>query len=224
MHGKKRGATGARTPDELVILKTVDGDSEAMAGHDDDQVSMAVWCTLIPPEELDRFDDNGLRTVNEAYEDWLTSMRSKPFVGADTGILLDRIRILMINVGIACALDRDLAEAVQDVVSEHLRKRALSLVENLKDDDTQAKAVKETLSSFFRELRFTRDIFPEEDLLKAAPEKVSNPGKRGLLSKVFVSKSDVDKDTVSRAAAVESANILKRLYMRLLSPDPWGTY
>ncbi|TFF92590.1 hypothetical protein EU546_07415 [Candidatus Thorarchaeota archaeon] len=195
-----------------------------MSSQDDDQVSMTVWCTLIPPEELGRFDDNGLRTVNEAYEDWLTSMRKKPFVGADTGILLDRIRILMINVGIACALDRELAEAVQDVVSTHLRRRALMLVKNLKEEKAESKAVKETLSAFFKELRFTRDIFPEEDLLKAAPDKVADPGKRGLLGKVFASKSDVDKEAVSKAAAVQSASILKRLYMRLLSPDPWGSY
>jgi hypothetical protein len=185
---------------------------------------MAVWCTLIPPDELDRFDDNGLRTVNEAYEDWLTSMRKKSFVGADTGILLDRIRILMINVGIACALDRELAESVQDVVSTHLRRKALSLVKSLKEEDAESKAVKKTLSAFFKELRFTRDIFPEEDLKKAAPDKVADPSRRGFLGKVFAAKSDVDKEAVSKAAAVQSASILKRLYMRLLSPDPWGSY
>lgn len=195
-----------------------------MESDDNDQLSMAVWCTLIPPEELQRFDESDLRTVNEAYEDWLTSMRKKSFVGADTGVLLDRIRILMINVGIACALDRELAEAVQHVVSTHLRRRALAFVENISEEDAESKAVKETLSSFFRELRFTRDIFPEENLSSATPDKVLNPGKKGLFSKIFASKSNVDKDTISRLALTESTNILKRLYMRLVSPDPWGTY
>ena len=107
-----------------------------MVDQDGEQVSMAVWCTLIPPKELGRFDEEGLQAVNTAYEDWLTSMRKKSIIGADTGIILDRIRILMINVGIACALDRELAEGVQDVISENLRTRALDLVGKMDEKDS----------------------------------------------------------------------------------------
>jgi hypothetical protein len=196
-----------------------------MPSDDGNQVSMAVWCTLIPPEELSRFDEEGLRIVNEAYEDWLTSMRKKQFTGTDTGILLDRIRILMINVGIACALDRGLAEEVQDVVSRHLRSRALDLVESLEESNSESRAVKETLAGFFREIRFTRDIFPEEELVAAAPDEMGNSSeKRGLLGRLLASKGSVDKQTISRLALAESTNIMKRIYMRLISPDPWGSY
>jgi hypothetical protein len=196
-----------------------------MPSDNGNQVSMTVWCTLIPPEELSRFDEEGLRVVNEAYEDWLTSMRKKPFTGTDTGMLLDRIRILMINVGIACALDRELAEEAQDVVSRYLRSRALDLVENLEEKDSESRAIKETLASFFREIRFTRDIFPEEELAEATPEEVPDPSaKKGRFGKLLASKSSIDKQAISRLALAESANIMKRLYMRLISPDPWGTY
>ncbi|MFW9843231.1 MAG: hypothetical protein ACFFEV_01515 [Candidatus Thorarchaeota archaeon] len=194
-------------------------------------VSMAVWCTLIPPQELDKFSkyEDGLRSVSAAYEDWLVSMRSKSFIGADIGVLLDRIRILMINIGIACATNRTLAEDVQSVVSDYLRLRALNLVSELKTDSKEKAAVKETLTVFFKDLKFTRDIFPEEDVMGVIPVKVSLEAgsSKGLLGKLIGSKSKtvkVDKERTLQAALLESSNILKKIYMRLLSPDPWGTY
>lgn len=196
-----------------------------------DHVSMAVWCTLIPPEELNRFIEyeDDLRNVSEAYEDWLVSMRGKSFIGADVGVLLDRIRILMINIGIACGMNRALAEQVQGVVSDHLRKRALAIVEELPSNSKERVAVKETLAIFFRDLKFTRDIFPEEDVLGIIPVKVtlSSDSSSGLLGKLVGSKSkkvNVDKKSTLQAALLESSNVLKKLYMRLTSPDPWGTY
>ncbi|MHA2179647.1 MAG: hypothetical protein ACXAAK_14995, partial [Candidatus Thorarchaeota archaeon] len=63
---------------------------------DDNHVSMTVWCSLIPPDEMKRvvkFEDD-LRSVNQTYEDWLVSMRGKSVIGSDPGVLLDRIRIL----------------------------------------------------------------------------------------------------------------------------------
>jgi hypothetical protein len=202
-----------------------------MATNNSDHVSMAVWCTLIPPEELDRFTGNeeDLRNVSEAYEDWLVSMRGKSFVGADAGIMLDRIRILMINIGIACAMNRALAEDVQAVVSDHLRRRSLSMVDKLPSDTIERVAVKETLAIFFRDLKFTRDIFPEEDVKGIIPVKVSiaSDSSKGRLGRLVKSKSktaNVEKDRVLQAALLESSNVLKKLYMRLLSPDPWGTY
>ena len=196
-----------------------------MARNSGNSVLMDVWCTLLPPEELHRFagQEEGLRTISEAYEDWLSTMGSKSVVGADTGVLLDRIRILMINIGIACALDRELAEEVQNVLSEHLRQRALQIVEEMKEDTSQANAVKQTLAAFFQDLRFTRDIFPEEEIEGVIPEKVLESGKRGILGRKKGSKK-VDTEDALQSATVESANILKKIYMRLVSPDPWGTY
>jgi hypothetical protein len=192
---------------------------------------MAVWCALIPPEELDRFSENeaDLRSVSEAYEDWLVSMRGKSFVGADVGVMLDRIRILMINIGIACATNRALAEEVQAVVSDHLRARALAMVEKLPGNTTDEVAVKETLEVFFQDLRFTRDIFPEEDVRGIIPVKVSLSGdsSKGLLGRLVGSKTktvSVNQEKTLKATLMESSNILKKLYMRLLSPDPWGMY
>ncbi len=202
-----------------------------MAPTDENRVSMAVWCTLIPPDELGTFSESeeGLRSVCAAYEDWLVSMRGKSFVGADVGVLLDRIRILMINIGIACAMNRELAEKVQTVVSDHLRTRALNLVDELKTESKEQAAVKETLSVFFKDLKFTRDIFPEEDVMGVIPVKVSleADSSRGILGKLIGSKGKkvtVDKEATLQAALLESSNILKKIYMRLLSPDPWGTY
>jgi hypothetical protein len=202
-----------------------------MATNNTDHVSMAVWCTLIPPEELDRFSENvdALRSVSEAYEEWLVSMRGKPFVGTDIGVLLDRIRILMINIGIACAMNRSLAEEVQGVVSDHLRKRALAMVEILPIDSVDTIATKETLAVFFSDLKFTRDIFPEEDVMGLIPVKVSvsEDSSKKRLGKLVKSKSktaNVNKEKTLQAALLESSNIMKKIYMRLLSPDPWGSY
>ena len=196
---------------------------------DDNHVSMAVWCTLIPPDEMKKvvkFEDD-LRNVNQTYEDWLVSMRGKSFVGGDTGVLLDRIRILMINIGIACGMNRDLAEEIQSILVVHLRKRALDFVSDMSGDSTEDVATKETLSTFFSDLKFTRDIFPEEEIGKATPEKVKVPKKRskGKKSKLRGKTSKkVDREKIAEKALLESSNVLKRLYMRLLSPDPWGEY
>jgi hypothetical protein len=194
-------------------------------------VSMAVWCTLIPPEEMDKFtqQEEDLRSISAAYEDWLVSMRGKSLIGADIGVLLDRIRILMINIGIACATNRTLAEEVQSVVAHHLRIRALQIVEEINSDSKEKVAVKETLTQFFKDLKFTRDIFPEEDVMGVIPVKVSleSDSSKGLLGKLIGSRSKsvkVDKDDTLQASMLEGSNVLKKIYMRLLSPDPWGTY
>ncbi len=194
-------------------------------------VSMAVWCTLIPPDEMNKFSkyEDDIRSVSAAYEDWLVSMRGKSFVGADVGVLLDRIRILMIDIGIACAMNRTLAEEVQSVVSDHLRIRALEIISELKADSNEKAAVKETLTVFFQDLKFTRDIFPEEDVMGVIPVKVSLEGdsSKGRLGKLVGSRSKkvkVNKESTLQAALLESSNVLKKIYMRLLSPDPWGTY
>ncbi len=201
-----------------------------MAPDDMNNVSMAVWCTLLPPEELDQFsEEDDLRSVSAAYEDWLVSMRGKSIVGADVGVMLDRIRMLMINIGIACALDRALAEKVQSIVADHLRKRALKIVSELRTNTKEKAAVKETLALFFKDLKFTRDIFPEEDVKGVIPVKVSLKGdsSKGILGRLIGLKSkkvNVDKESTLQAALLESSNVLKKIYLRLVSPDPWGTY
>lgn len=202
-----------------------------MVSGKSDHVSMAVWCALIPPDELERFSEHedDLRNVSEVYEDWLVSMRGKSFVGADVGMLLDRIRILMIHIGIACAMNRALAEEVQAVVSEYLRRGALTMVDQLPSDSVERVAVRKTLTAFFSGLKFTRDIFPEEDVRDVIPVKVSVPagsskGSKGRRVKAKPKTGKVDKEQALQAALLESSNILKKLYMRLLSPDPWGTY
>jgi len=201
-----------------------------MAPNDIDNVSMAVWCTLLPPEELNQFsEEDDLRSVSAAYEDWLASMRGKSIVGVDVGVILDRIRILMINIGIACALDRELAEQIQSIVSEHLRKRSLKIVSELRTDTKERAAVKETLALFFKDLKFTRDIFPEEDVMGVIPVTVSLKGdsSKGILGRLIGLKSkkvNVDKESTLKAAILESSNVLKKIYLRLVSPDPWGTY
>ena len=199
-----------------------------------DHVPMTVWCSLIPPGEMERlveFEED-LRMVNQTYEDWMVSMRGMSLIGSDSGVLLDRIRILMINIGIACAMNRDLAEEIQTILATNLRKRALDIVSGLPENPLERLAVKETLAAFFSELRFTRDIFPEEEIGKVIPEKVSSSReegtKKGRFGKVLGSKKSqsrsVDKHEITKAAVFESSNILKRIYMRLLSPDPWGDY
>ncbi len=192
---------------------------------EDNHFSMTVWCTLIPPDEIGKlvkFEDD-LRNVNQTYEDWLVSMRGKSFVGGDTGVLLDRIRILMINIGISCGLNRDLAEEIHSILSTNLRKRALNYVSAMSEDSPEDLATKETLSAFFTDLKFTRDIFPEEDIGKVTPEKVKTT--KGMLGKFRRKELKiVDRENIAKKALLESSNVLKRLYMRLLSPDPWGEY
>ena len=184
-------------------------------------VSMAVWCTLIPPDEMNKFSkyEEDLRSISAAYEDWLVSMRGKSFIGADIGVLLDRIRILMINIGIACAMNRTLAEEVQTVVSDHLRERALGIVSELKADSKEKAAVKETLAIFFGDLKFTRDIFPEEDVMGVIPVKVSleEDSSKGRLGKLIGSskKVKVDKESTLQAALLESSNVLKKISNQL---------
>jgi hypothetical protein len=114
----------------------------------------------------------------------------------------------------------------------NLRKRALDIVSQMPEEPLEKRAVKETLSAFFSELRFTRDIFPEEEIGKATPEKVKADGKSGrkkgmfgkILGSVKGSSKTVDKQKTAEVALFESSNVLKRIYMRLLSPDPWGEY
>lgn len=124
-------------------------------------------------------------------------------------------------------MNRDLAEEIQSILSTHLKKRALNIVAEMPGNSTEEVATREALLTFFADLKFTRDIFPEEEIEKATPEKVKAPkGKsKGAMSKLRGGGSKkVDKQKIAGRVLLESSNVLKRLYMRLLSPDPWGEY
>ena len=174
---------------------------------------MEVWCPLIPDNQIHsllQFKDD-LSKINEAYDDWRASMRGKESSSSKPGVFLDRIRMLMINVGISCARNRELAESVQSIVSEALRERALIKISKIPSKPPEKKAVKETLIAFFRNLKFTRDIYPLEEIRKWL-----------VLPKQKGDKSSAKKKAVEDSL-LQCASVLNRLYIRLLSPDPWGT-
>ena len=122
--------------------------------------SALVWCPLIPFEDLQKLAGYGgvLERISQAYDDWRASMRGHTTTAPDAGVFLDRIRMLLIAVGIACGGDRTFAERVQAIIGDQLRRGALSLVSKLADESTTELAVKQTLVSFFKKLRF-RFIF-----------------------------------------------------------------
>jgi hypothetical protein len=191
---------------------------------------MEVWCPLIPPDQIQNLfqHKNDLSKINEAYDDWRSSMRGKEFVSVNPGVFLDRIRMLMINVGISCGRNRDLAEEVQSIVAKMLRERALSTLSAMSINTSEQNAVKETLIAFFTDLKFTRDVYPIEELRNCVvlPHSSSaSPGSSGFVHRLFSQKKgehSIKKKTVE-ASLFQCTSILKRLYIRLLSPDPWGT-
>lgn len=196
---------------------------------------MTVWCPIIPDEDLMRLSSHqkGLQKISEAFYDWQASMRGKPIVGTTIGVLLDRIRMLMINLGIAVGQQRDLAEDVQKVISEKLRAASLRLVSKLQSDSPEDKAVKKTLAMFFASIKFTRDIDPLEDIRASMPDLrtlFTQFEEDNRLAMFGVSDAeDLDdarcaeiKLKVTKMAMNGSANVIKRIFLRLLSPDPWN--
>ncbi len=201
-----------------------------------DRIPMAVWCPLIPPEEYPRLAhfERDLRRVSQAYDDWLAAMRGKPFVGTTTGVLLDRIRMLLIEIGVACAQNRELAETVQRILVGRLRSSALSIVDGMPEETPFQRRVKNTLRVFFENLRFARDIIPEEEIRHAvsrgeAQSRERKAGRPRIIARILRRRQAEDDDPpqdielIAKQALIESSNVVKRLYMRLLSPDPWGS-
>ena len=182
---------------------------------------MNVWCPIIPVENILDFSrqEKGLRKISEAYYDWCAVMRPKPLVGTSVGVLLDRIRMLMINMGIAVGQNRELAEAVQRIVSEKLRSGAVQIVSMMPTEPSEKMAIKKTLALFFARVKFTRDIDPAEEIRMSMPDPAS-------LSAGQEADSHIDlmelRRSITKKSLEESANVVKRLYVRLLSPDPWG--
>lgn len=149
-------------------------------------------------------DDVELIKVNNAYTEWAAVMRSKPFESADAGVLLDRLRMLMINIGISCARNREVAEKIQSYMSERLRRTALKLISYVSGLQKDKRVI--VLQYFFSRVRFTRDIDPESEVEKAAFAVL---GRR-------VERSEMEE------LMGECTEILKSLYQQLLSPDPWA--
>lgn len=212
-------------------------DGNIMSMRRDQRGRMDVWCPIIPYEKLRHIkgEIEEFQRINGQYDDWKATMRTKSMAGANTGIMLDRIRMMMMGVGIACAQNRDLALAVQNICSDNLRENALTIIDSLPPERV-VESTKAVLQSFFTKLKFTRDIIPEDDMRDAAsvavvldsPPKDASPASR--IRKLFRKKESVTTaskpitvdDDLIKTALFETTNVLKRLYMRLLSPDPWS--
>jgi hypothetical protein len=196
---------------------------------------VTIWCPIVPEEDLKRLSSQrkGLQEISDAFYDWQAVMRGKAIVGASIGILLDRIRMLMINVGIAVGQNRTLAEEVQDIVAMKLRTGSLEIVSKMESEGPEDKLVKKTLAMFFAKVKFTRDIDPLEDIRAAMPDLkayVSDLDAIDLFRMFGVTKAtDLDESRysdirvkVTKIAMAGSTNVIKRIFLRLLNPDPWG--
>lgn len=175
-----------------------------MSSSDNGEDSFAIWCPLVPFSKLKSLAHHfvELERVNDRYDDWRASMRTKKIVGVHVGVLLDRVRILLMGIGIACASNRILADNLQAIISDCLRKSCLQSLEKVKaGKDSNVVSV---IKKFFELLRFTRDIYPEEELEKA-----------GNVIGIYLSPQN------QTIALDVSATIVKAVYIRLLSPDPW---
>lgn len=178
-----------------------------MSSENKDGMPMVVWCPLIPPEELGKLVgfENELGRINSAYDDWKAAMRGKSLADVESGVFLDRIRMLMIKVGIASGHNRALAQRVQIVLSDALRRKALTIVKKRHEKFENRENVRKTVVDFFDSLKFTRDIYPIEEVRKVVHGS--------LLS---------NHEDIAQEALAESTNIIKQIYIRLLSIDPWG--
>ncbi|MFQ5833572.1 MAG: hypothetical protein ACE5H4_12770 [Candidatus Thorarchaeota archaeon] len=196
---------------------------------------MTVWCPIIPAENLLELSRHrkGLRKISDAYYDWCASMRPKTLDGATIGVLLDRIRMLMMSMGIAVGQDRELAEKVQKIVSQKLRTGALRLVSDISAESAEKRAIKKTLALFFARVKFTRDIDPLEEIRASMPELAALKSEmaqeeQGTSTVTIEARGPSEHSLVdlklglTKAVMVESTNVIVRLYTRLLSPDPWG--
>ncbi|MGY5853353.1 MAG: hypothetical protein RTU92_07310 [Candidatus Thorarchaeota archaeon] len=200
-----------------------------MSSEDADKSFPLIWCPVIPLEKLDELSiyEEELRKLSRFYDDWCASMRSKDFKGGDVGIYLDRIRMLMINIGVASGANREFAEEVQSIISEALRGQILKSVSEMSVESDSRKIVKETLTDFFSHLRFTRDIDPTEEIERSATASIGRSS--GMLGKVrgLARGTTDDKEPSSsgfvRMALVEASRIVLRTYLRLLSPNPWDS-
>ena len=131
---------------------------------------MDVWCPLIPYDDLPKIQctDEELTRVNSAYDDWRATMRGKSVIGADTGVILDRIRMMMIQIGIACGQNRPLATDIQNILSKKIREESMILVGDIPEERVDGSEARLAMFGFFQRLPLTRDIIPLEEMQKAA--------------------------------------------------------
>ena len=200
-----------------------------MTPLDDGRRVPLVWCPIIPLDEIEEFSDyeRELENLANIYDDWAASMRGKSIKGGEIGIYLDRIRILMINIGIGSGTNRDFAENVQSTITDALRKQTLRSVETIWEETGDKRILKDMLRLFFNEIRFTRDIDPLEEMEKigvrvsaSAPPKVLGSKRKSVARRPEPEIKIEDKQI--RTALVEATRIVLKSYLKLLSPDPWS--
>ena len=200
-----------------------------MTPLDDGRRVPLVWCPIIPLDEIEKFSDyeRELENLANIYDDWAASMRGKSIKGGEIGIYLDRIRILMINIGIGSGTNRDFAENVQSTITDALRKQTLRSVESIWENSGNKRILKDMLRLFFNEIRFTRDIDPLEEMEKigvrvsaSAPPKVLGSKRKSVARRPEPEITIEDKEI--RTALVEATRIVLNSYLKLLSPDPWS--
>ncbi len=177
----------------------------AMQSRDTDGSVPSVWCPLIPESKFSSLAHHPveLERVNDRYDDWRASMRTKKIVNVHIGVLLDRIRILLMGIGIACASNRNLADTIQSIMVDCLRKSSLLSLEQVKEG--KPPDVVTTTERFLGTLRFARDIYPEEEIAKAYASSGHSENEAEVVGK-----------TIDLAGT-----IIMAVYLRLLSPDPW---
>ena len=200
-----------------------------MTPLDDGRRVPLVWCPIIPLDEIEKFSDyeRELENLANIYDDWAASMRGKSIKGGEIGIYLDRIRILMINIGIGSGTNRDFAENVQSTITDALRKQTLRSVESIWENSGNKRILKDMLRLFFNEIRFTRDIDPLDEMEKigvrvsaSAPPKVLGSKRKSVARRPEPEITIEDKEI--RTALVEATRIVLNSYLKLLSPDPWS--
>lgn len=172
--------------------------------------SMQIWFPLLPRKDVIRLsgEEGTLDKINSAYDDWRASMRTKPFMGTKIGVIFDRIRMLTINIGIASGNNRRVAESVQYMLSKRLRESAIEIINNISRSIIAKNIVKDVLLEYFQNVKFTRDNDPEFEIERLVMKKMGRE----------------DVGDISSAAIQEGTNVIKRLYIRLLSASPWDDY
>ncbi|NWF96092.1 MAG: hypothetical protein HXY34_08105 [Candidatus Thorarchaeota archaeon] len=206
-----------------------------MSPLDDDHTRMLEWCPLIHEDDYTKIgaSELELHRMSNAYDDWRAAMRGKSSSDT-TGVLLDRIRMLMIGVGISCGQNRELAERVQAVVSQRLRSLAVKYAQGLPGTTGTEIRIRGALIRFFSTLRFTRDLDPREEIqqaLRETPPSAHDARVAEILSRVLRTQSEMEKRVRQEGDNVlglispalrSAAVILQKIYERLMSPDPWG--
>jgi hypothetical protein len=142
--------------------------------------------------------------------------------------------MLMINLGIAVGQNRELAEEVQEIIAAKLRTGSLGLVTKLPTDEPEDRAVKKTLAMFFARIKFTRDIDPLEEIRASMPDlrtfcsELEREDRYSMFGVTEAMSLDASRHAdvrvrVTKLAMSGSTNVIKRIFLRLLSPDPWGS-